>query len=96
MKTLTLTNDFHQTSATIRPTEITAEMVSHADRTSALTLQRYIGKYLITRRQAKRAKKALCGMRDCCCGGQFGDRGSAQYFSVLNETYNRDYVIDIA
>ena len=29
----------------------------------------------LTKRQARRARRALCGMSDCSCGGNLGERG---------------------
>jgi hypothetical protein len=57
--TLTLTNDFHNTSVSLR-VELT-------------------GFYAyLSPAQARRARRALCGVAGCTCGGTLGERGSAQ------------------
>lgn len=41
---------------------------------SAVTLQANLGEWL-SARQIQKARKALCGMQDCTCGGNLGERG---------------------
>jgi len=31
--------------------------------------------WVLTARQVRRAREALCGLRDCTCGGMLGERG---------------------
>ena len=52
------------------------------------------GEYLVSHRAAKRAANALCGIAGCTCGDTFGARGGP-YLEVLNETYERDYIVSI-
>ena len=70
MQEFTLTNDFHNTEATIRPV--------------AITSGRFAGLHMVSRATMLRIKRKLCGMTGCCCGGQFGERGGA-YLRVVNE-----------
>lgn len=76
-----LTNDFHGTSAIVRP--------------AAITEGRFAGKHMITRKTAQRLQRALCGSAGCVCGGSFGERGGAK-LAVVNEDYDRSYIIDMA
>ena len=78
---VTLTNDFHNTSAVVRPVAI-------AD-------GRFAGKHMITRKTAMRLRNALCGSAGCTCGGNFGERGGA-HLAVVNEDYDRNYIIDMS
>lgn len=78
---VTLTNDFHGTSAVVRPV--------------AITEGRFAGKHMITRKTAQRLQRALCGSANCACGGNFGERGGAR-LAVVNEDYDRNYIIDMA
>lgn len=80
-KTITLTNDFHGTSASVRPV--------------AITEGRFAGKHMITRKTAMRLRGELCGSASCACGGNFGERGGA-HLAVINEDYDRNYIIDLA
>lgn len=57
MTIITIRNDFHDSTATLR-------ISWSAD-----------GSALLSRRQVQRAKRALCGARDCACGGVLGCRG---------------------
>ena len=52
------------------------------------------GEYRVSRRAAKRARNVLCGIAGCTCGDTFGARGGP-YLEVLNETYERDYIVII-
>lgn len=60
-KTIKLINTFHNTEVTVKPTE-----------------RKDLGMkvYDLTARQAKRARKKLCGSPDCTCSGVLGERGS--------------------
>ena len=80
MQKFTLTNDFHNTEATIRPV--------------AITSGRFAGLHMVSRATLLRVKRKLCGMTGCCCGGQFGERGGA-YLRVVNEDGDRNLIIDI-
>lgn len=80
MTTITLTNDFHNTSANVRPTLIKDG--------------RYAGYYKISRKTAMRLRNELCGNSECTCGGTFGQRGGA-YLDVVNEDYDRNYIISM-
>lgn len=77
---VTLTNSFHGTSATVRPV--------------AITEGRFAGMHKISRTTALRLRTKLCGSSDCTCGGTFGERGGA-YLAVVNEDYERNYIIDM-
>lgn len=79
--TITLSNDFHNTEATVRPV--------------AITEGRYKGWHKISRKTALRLRSALCGMTDCSCGGTFVERGG-QYINVINEDFDRNYIVDLA
>ena len=57
MKMITLENNFHGTTVKVRPRN-----VSQMDNPSLLA-------FVLSDRQYKRADKALCGMKDCRCGG---------------------------
>jgi len=52
------------------------------------------GEYRVSRRAAMRASNVLCGIAGCTCGDTFGARGGP-YLEVLNETYERDYIVSI-
>jgi hypothetical protein len=80
MKKITLTNDFHNTEATVIP--------------QLITEGRNKGLYKISRKTALRLRSKLCGNSDCTCGGNFGERGGA-YLNVVNEDYDRNYIIDL-
>jgi hypothetical protein len=77
---VTLTNDFHNTQATLilKPIES----------------GRFAGKFSISAESAKRARKKLCPNIDCKCGGTFGERGGA-YLYVVNQDSNNNYIIDL-
>ncbi len=53
MKSITLTNDFHNTSVVLRPD----------------------GEERLTVGQVQRARRTLCGIAGCTCGGSLGVRG---------------------
>jgi hypothetical protein len=69
-KPITLTNDFHNTSATVRPVPIKSG--------------RFAGYHKIAWKTVMRLRRELCGRTGCKCGGQFGERGGA-YLYVTNE-----------
>jgi hypothetical protein len=77
---VTITNDFHGTSATVRPVLIETG--------------RFAGMYKISRRTALRLRTELCGSTGCTSGGNFGERGGAN-LAVVNEDYDRNYIIDM-
>jgi len=78
---ITLSNDFHNTEATVRPV--------------AITEGRHKGLHKISRKTALRLRSELCGRTDCKCGGDFGQRGGA-VLVVVNEDADRNYIIDLA
>ena len=80
MKKITLTNEFHNTEATVIP--------------QLITEGRHKGYYKISRKTALRLRNELCGIEGCTCGGTFGERGGA-YLNVVNEDYDRNYIIDL-
>jgi hypothetical protein len=80
MQTITLTNSFHNTSATVRPVPITEG--------------RFAGLHKISRKTALRLRRELCGSTDCTSGGNFGERGGA-HLAVINEDYDRNYIVDL-
>ena len=86
MKTIELTNNFHNTEAKVRPVLITDG--------------RFKGYHKISRRTALRLRSELCGSADCTCGGCFGERGGA-HLNVISEDYDRNsprpvmYIIDM-
>ena len=41
-----------------------------------------------------RLRNELCGANGCACSGNFGERGGV-YLSVVNEDYDRNYIIDM-
>ena len=55
--------------------------------------QRYSRYYIVTRRQARRARNILCGYKDCICGDTFGARGHS--LELLAQTYERDYIVGL-
>lgn len=77
---VTLTNSFHGTSVTVRPV--------------AITEGRFAGMHKISRRTALRLRGELCGCAGCTCGGNFGERDGA-HLAVVNEDYDRNYIIDM-
>ncbi len=79
--TYTLINSFHNTSATVRPVPITEG--------------RFCGMSKISRKTALRLRAELCGVSGCTCGGNFGERGGV-VFDVVNEDYDRNYIIDLS
>jgi len=79
--TITLSNDFHNTEAKVRPV--------------AITEGRHKGLHKISRSTALRLRRELCGMTDCKCGGDFGQRGGA-VIVVVNEDSDRNYIVDLA
>lgn len=78
---VTLTNSFHGTSASVRPVAIKGG--------------RFAGMHKISRKTALRLRAELCGSKNCTCGGSFGERGGA-YLAVVNEDYERNYIIDMS
>lgn len=82
MKTkITLSNDFHNTSASVFLKKITDG--------------RFAGKYKLSASQAKRLKSRLCPHKDCKCGGVFGQRGGFN-LDVINMDYDNNHIIDLA
>jgi hypothetical protein len=79
MKKITLTNDFHNTEATVIPVLITEG--------------RFSGKYKISRKTAQRLHRELCGSKECCCGDTFGARGGNR-FEIVNEDFERNYIVE--
>ena len=78
---ITLTNSFHNTEAAVRPVPITEG--------------RFKGYHRISRRTALRLRNQLCGIEGCACGGTFGERGG-QALVVINEDYDRNYIVDLS
>jgi hypothetical protein len=78
--TYTLTNSFHNTSATVRPVLITEG--------------RYAGMHKISRKTAMRLRSELCGVAGCTCGGTFGERGGVALL-VVNEDYDRNFILSL-
>jgi hypothetical protein len=76
-----LKNDFHNSEVSIRPRKITGG--------------RFADLYLITRSQALRARHILCGVRECTCGGNFGERMKGCPIILENEDYERNYIVRI-
>lgn len=79
MSIYTLTNDFHNTTATVRPVRIKDG--------------RYSGLHKISRRTAIRLRSELCGVGDCVCSGSFGERGGVQFY-VRGQDYEQNYIVD--
>ena len=77
---VTLTNEFHGTEVTISPVEIKEG--------------RFAGYHKVSRETVVRARRTLCGISGCQCGGQFGERGGA-YLRVVNEDFNRNLIVDM-
>jgi len=75
-----LTNNFHDTSATVIP--------------QLITEGRFKGYYRISRKVAMRLRSELCGSQECSCGGNFGERGG-NHLDVCNEDSERNYIIDM-
>jgi len=80
--TVTLTNDFHNSSSTVRL------LPCNDSRYSSENYRR------ISRRTAQRVERKLCGISGCTCSDTFGARGG-NYLEICNELDNRDYVIDL-
>lgn len=83
MKTtkITLTNDFHNTSATVIPQPITTG--------------RFAGYYRISRATQRRLVRELC-MPGCLCSGTFGLRGGeALTATIINEDADRSFILDL-
>ena len=78
---VTLTNEFHRTSATVRPV--------------AITEGRFKGFHKISQKTARRLHAELCGNKECRCGGNFGERGGVR-LQVLNQDYDYNFIIDPA
>lgn len=78
MAKITLTNSFHNTQAKCVPIPIKSG--------------RFSGFYKISRKTAMRLRRELCGIRDCVCGGIFGER-DGYHVEVINEDYDRNYII---
>lgn len=69
---ITLTNTFHGTAAAVRP------MVTHTDHLG----NRFLG---LSHRQVLRARRKLCGISRCSCGGQAGERGGRYWVALTNQ-----------
>jgi hypothetical protein len=67
MQTITLTNDFHNTSVVVR---VPNQLVRMHDTDRA----RFTDVFL-SDSQTRRAHKTLCGHTDCTCSGSTGTRG---------------------
>jgi len=63
MNTITLTNEFHNTSINLVP-----------------------GPGGLSPRQVTRARRALCGIAGCTCGGDCGERGPGNPALAINPT----------
>ena len=79
--TIILHNDFHNTTAAVRPVPITEG--------------RFVGQYKISRATAMRLRRQLCGSPDCTCGGEFGQRPHAQGISINNQDYERNLIVSL-
>lgn len=79
-KIITLSNDFHNTEARVRPVEITEG--------------RYKGWHRISKRTARRLHNELCGSDDCCCGDSFGSRGGV-CLRLVTMDWDQNYIVDI-
>jgi len=77
---ITLTNNFHNTAARVRPMPV-------AD-------GRFKEYHKISRATARRVRAQLCGSTDCVCGGTFGERGGV-YLQVISEDDDCNYIIDL-
>lgn len=66
----TITNNFHGTQYRTRmsPAEIRRIMDTNPDNRDTAD-----------RRFVRRCRRALCGMTDCTCGGELGERGPQGY-----------------
>ena len=62
---VTLRNDLHNTSVTVRPKGTTIVEVGNVR----------VHYAILSVGQARRAKKALCGVKGCVCSGDLGLRG---------------------
>jgi len=80
MKKITLTNDFHNTQATVIPQPVTEG--------------RDKGYHKISRKTMLRLRNQLCGLHDCTCGGQFGERGGIR-LTLVDEDSEQNIIIDL-
>lgn len=84
--TITLHNDFHGTTARVRPVPITDG--------------RHAGRHYVSRRVARRLRSALCGAADCTCGNAFGERPGLLDDAVVTEVRAgcvvEGYVLDLS
>jgi S-ribosylhomocysteine lyase LuxS involved in autoinducer biosynthesis len=80
MKTITLTNSFHNTEAHVIP--------------QAITTGRNKGYHSISRAAQMRIRKALCGNKGCVCGGTFGER-DGYHLAVVGSDYDRNIIVDL-
>ena len=78
MKTITLSNNFHNTEAHLVPQPITNGQ--------------YKGYFSVTRKVALRVAKQLCPHADCTCGGNFGERGGTPLY-VVEDLYERGFIV---
>ena len=63
MKNITLTNDYHKTSVTVRvPDSIDGQSEAW------MNLQAWAGRDISDKRRVQKIRKTLCGMSDCQCG----------------------------
>ena len=82
---ITVRNNFHNTEARIHP---------KAEKQKNGTLR-----YFVTKKTAQRVRRALCGISDCQCSGEFGERGPQEFdweYRILSPSYGHDgyYIID--
>ena len=77
--TITLVNDFHGTEAVVLAREIAPhwECGHHVEHAI----------YGLTHRQVLRARRKLCGIAGCTCGGIAGERGGQWWVDVWHESH---------
>ena len=80
MRTIILSNSFHNTESLVRPV--------------AIAEGRFSGLHKISRKTAQRLRRELCGFDGCVCGGTFGERDGAK-LDVVDEDCDRNYIIDM-
>ena len=66
-KMITLENEFHGTSITVRRIISSAEGIDYLNELAAASWTR-TAFAVLAKRQLRRIEKALCGMADCKCG----------------------------
>jgi hypothetical protein len=77
---ITMVNDFHNTAASmvIKPYKP----------------ETYSNWHLVTKRQAQRIAKQLCGVTGCTCSDQFGRRGGDISLNIVDYRYD-SYIVSI-